>query len=144
MGIGKGWQLVDAAERVQTAAGWAGLGGVVGADCTTRGYQGRLGWAGGQRCTGHILPTQSADHRIPGDDAGPRNYHNTAEHPASMLASLSAGTAAECRTPGTSRGSAARGNFDFIILGSQLPRSWALMSLEVVEDKFQALMVVNV
>ena len=36
------------------------------------------------------------------------------------------------------------GNFDFIILGSQLPRSWALMSLEVVEDKFQALMVVNV
>lgn len=25
---------------------------------------------------------------------GPRNYHNTAEHPASMLASLSAGTVA--------------------------------------------------
>jgi len=79
---------------------------------------------------------------------GPRNYHNTAEHPASMLASLLARTVASrgwnalhqapfgAQPPG--------GNFDFIILGSQLPRSWALMSLEVVEDKFQALMVDNV
>ena len=79
---------------------------------------------------------------------GPRNYHNTAEHPASMLASLSAGTVA---SRGWNAGHQAPvgaqppgGNFDFIILGSQLPRSWALMSLEVVEDKFQALMVVNV
>ena len=121
----------------------AGLGGVVGADCTTRGYQGRLGWAG-LVGSGALVIYYPPSQLITGYQEmmlGPRNYHNTAEHPASMLASLSA---AECRTPGTSRGSAARGNFDFIILGSQLPRSWALMSLEVVEDKFQALMVVNV
>ena len=81
---------------------------------------------------------------------GPRNYHNTAEHPASMLASLSAAIDAS-RGWNAGHGHQAPvgaqppgGNFDFIILGSQLPRSWALMSLEVVEDKFQALMVVNV
>ena len=76
MGIGKGWQLVDAAERVQTAAGWAGLGSLAGLGWAGLGWAGRCGLiaqpavtmaraGGGQRCTAVIYYPQSAD-QIPG------------------------------------------------------------------------------
>ena len=118
--------------------GWAVWWGLIAQPAVTR-----AGWAG-LVGSGALVIYYPPSQLITGYQEmmlGPRNYHNTAEHPASMLASLSAGNAGHqapvgAQPPGE--------NFDFIILGSQLPRSWALMSLEVVEDKFQALMVVNV
>ena len=137
--------LQSACRRRLAGLGWAVWWGLIAQPAVTRD-----GWAG-LVGSGALVIYYPPSQLITGYQEmmlGPRNYHNTAEHPASMLASLSAGTVA---SRGWNAGHQAPvgaqppgGNFDFIILGSQLPRSWALMSLEVVEDKFQALMVVNV